>query len=77
MLHARTPLIRHLVRWIGIYPAVSRSVPLYETRTGRSTTQKVDLAKHLGCIFTETSTKQPFSVDQAPYSAVPEIRKYN
>ena len=36
-----------------------------------------DLEKHLGCIFMETSTKQPFSVDKAFYSAVREIRKYN
>jgi hypothetical protein len=36
-----------------------------------------DLAKHLGCIFMETSTKQSSSVDQAFYSAVREIRKYN
>ena len=36
-----------------------------------------DLAKYPGCMFMETSTKHPFSVDQAFYSAVREIRKYN
>jgi hypothetical protein len=36
-----------------------------------------DLAKHLGCIFTETSTKQPGSVDQAFDPAVRKIRKYD
>jgi len=36
-----------------------------------------DLAKHLGCIFMETSAKQPINVDEAFYSVVREIRKYN
>jgi len=40
-------------------------------------TEGRDLAKHLGCIFMETSAKQPINVDEAFYSVVREIRKYN
>jgi len=36
-----------------------------------------DLAKHLGCVFMETSAKQSINVDEAFYSVVREIRKYN
>ena len=43
----------------------------------RFTPEGRDLAKHLGCIFMETSAKQPINVDEAFYSVVREIRKYN
>ena len=36
-----------------------------------------DLAMHLGCIFMETSAKCSTNTDEAFYSVVHEIRKYN
>jgi len=47
----------------------------YERQVGMN--EGRDLAKHLGCIFMETSAKQPINVDEAFYSVVREIRKYN
>jgi GTPase KRas protein len=73
----RTPhLLSRLPDW-DVFHVVSRCS--YETDINELTdyAEGRELAKHLGCIFMEISTKQPSSVDQAFDSVVRKIRKYD
>ena len=65
-------------------PPVSRSVPFLSTEVTANLvddnprfTEGREVAKRLGCGFVETSAKHPATIDEAFYSIVREIRKYD